>query len=306
MIDDATAPLGEPESDADEKIWADLAKDDDASPAEDEPLVPATVDELSSVLSDDPETTTEVDAVPGDVADPWVDAPENLRTAHQAVLTERDEALHKERRMARTIPGQTRKVNELVRENKRLASELETAQAETPVAASAEDPELITAREEYPEVVGPLEKSNEATRTEFRKFREDTAERFARLEEEKVKDADRHQAALIGEGHPGWEELSVSPEFIAWGQEQPQMIQAVIEDSHDATEVSYVLSLYKQARAEPNPAADPDAERRRLQLDSSNTPRSKPLVPVTTAEDESDDGIWNRLKEQDRRDAART
>lgn len=305
--DDLNAPPAGSGEDDDAKIWEDLAKLD--QPGDDDPDTPEK--DGAPAEADPPDTTPEPVAAPAE--DPWADAPEPLRSARDALQRERDEALEKARRAAGSVSGQTRKINELIAENERLRKTQRTDEPAGPTddkaGAPEEDPELARAREEYPEVVLPLERSNEQLRERLDEIGSEVRQRFARMDEDEQERYIDNQAVLLAEAHPDYNEVANSSEFNTWAQTQPPMVQQAIEKSFDAEELSLVLSLYKQSTAPAKPAADepkPAApDRRQAQLDSATTPRTKSPPQINPGKPEDDEGLWNYYAERDRREAAR-
>jgi len=296
MVDEDTAPSDDGSSEADDaEIWADLQKSETSQ--DDAPETPAAVE---AAPTEEPEA-----------ADPWATAPDALRTAHEALRAEHDAALVNHKRVTGSIPAQNRKINELIAENERLKAAQAAPEDDGGPEEPAEDPEdLVQGREEYPEVVGPLERKIDEAVAGIRKdvkgiseSQAKTAEREAAEQDQRNADYQNQQVATIAETHPDWSEVSSSPAFHAWKDAQSPMTQRTIAESQDARDVIEVLDKFKASGTAPKPTAT-DAKRE-AQIASAETPKpGGPPVIVTEAQPEDDQAIWDNLAKDERRLAA--
>ncbi len=158
---------------------------------------------------------------------------------------------------------------ELKESNTKLHSELQTIKqqleqiqsappVEKPDTTQAEDAELQTAMEDYPEVVGPLSRQNQL----LAKQNQELAKRIDQLEgtvtttAEEMEAEKRHAAkaahmATIRAVHADVDDLAQSQDFDGWIGRQPTAIQQIVQKG-TAEDVIWVLDQYKEAIGQSN------------------------------------------------------
>lgn len=308
MVDE-TAPVDDDGSEkTDEAIWEDLKNEEASASPEDESAQVAATEEPAPA-----EESAKEGAEEPEQPDPWAAVPEELRAERETLQRERDAAVERERRISGGIPAQNRKINELVEENKRLKEAQAPADSGSQDEQPAEPEDLVQARDEYPEVMTPLErKLDEAVAgiredvTEIKESQAKTDTRFDDMDAQGQVDFLNGQAALIQKAHPDWQTINGSDAFRDWRDTQSDMIRNAALDSNNARDLIGVFDRFKadtKTETEQKPTATD--VKREAQKASAETPRPGGAPVITTeGQPEDDQAIWDGLKRDDERQAA--
>lgn len=201
--------------------------------------------------------------------DIWAEAPEHLR-----------EAFKKRDNDARTWRGRFTSLNDEVRQLRTQVRDLQNARSQpAPDTANDADQKKATnaitsvleaerwkqVREEYPELMQPLEEALTAIGGAVEEVRSTASSASAHIEQQRQIDQVRQQeqraVEALSERHPDWQQTVRTPEYRDWIADQSPYIQRIHRESTDADEVSVVLDLYRaQARPRqeaPSPTTTP-------------------------------------------------
>lgn len=310
------------EQDEDQKAWdefdqLDKQEDEAAAPPEDKATPVETSDEEEIATLDDP---PKADETAGQEDDIWTEATDAQRDAFKAAQGRASVAEAQDRRTRGSISGMQRQINELSGQlaDKAKPGEDTDGQAET-------DDEWDAFAKEYPEVAGPVEKRLNAK-----------DEKIDTLSRSLAAVSDTHKANLyerneerLATQHSDWEVVmgvqgsqkdpaavtQAADKFADWlGQQPAYLQQAAIRNSDfivDPEEAAHVIGIYKLANGigqkEPasgdgkEPAPDtpqPKAlsEKRKRQIESSATPRTRGPGPVTTGIPDDPKGAWDAFE----------
>lgn len=249
--------------------------------------------DVAGGADEQPATAGATDAPADQPTDPWANAPEALRAAHQAALAQYENRLRSEAGRQAALQRELR--------NLRAAMAAPQVQNSEP-AEGEDDPDIKTFREDYAEVATPVEKM--VQRELDRRLRPLTEAQQAAAE---AAEAERlaEEGRFLLERHPDYLDVikADSDRFNAWRAEQPRHIQEAIERNwagvQDGREVADVMDRYKQAigvssgpSVNPAPPApvNPLAARRQLQREAAAMPRTsrQPSVASGIPNDDSD------------------
>lgn len=194
--------------------------------------------------------------------DIWAEAPEHLR-----------EAFKKRDNDAKTWRGRFTRLNDEARDLRAQVHDLQAARsqpapdtesdadqkkASNAIASVLEADRWKQVREEYPELMQPLEEALTALSGAVEEVRGTASSASAHIEQQRQIDQVRQQeqraAEALSERHPEWQQIVRTPEYRDWIADQSPYIQRIHRESTDADEVSIVLDLY-QAQARPRQEA---------------------------------------------------
>lgn len=304
----ATAPEAEETA---EQLWASMNQDDDDTGGDDGDQGDGGDDGASDDFDDadwkadgddTPDDTPAKGGSPADTTpDIWANAtPEQRRELER--LQERD------RRTRGQVSATAKKMNEL---RERLAA----------LDSDESDAELERLNEDYPDVAGPLIRTQSQVRDAVRALSEAEGIRIDEanaLYTEQLED----QRAAVEAAHPEWQTVIGEnvDTFRSWTQDQPKAIRDAVEanmdDVFDPDSLSNVLTSFKAylaAEAQTNPVSGDSAQtktlsaRRQRQLEGAKSiaGQSRQTTAASTASDNDPEAIWNELQEQEAREARR-
>lgn len=204
------------------------------------------------------------------------------------------------------LSARDREVNRLKSEIAELRKDVDDRRREAGQRKD-QDAKLAAAREEYPDVVGPVADVLSAA-----KAREQAD---LRRQEEALKRADAdlaaiemdEQAAFMEEHPDGFEVLEKNVQtFKAWIEDQPKLVRDAFKRNErsivDAAGASLVVSKFKLAikEAEGAKQKNPQEARRQLQLDGARSERSSPQrTQATPGDGASEEEWWEFFKRED-------
>ena len=319
MTDGADAIRPEAGADDDKaKIWADLGKADAAASAE--PKEPSNTAGVSPPADPAPaadkaagdagtEAAPVKDAAPA--PDIWATATPEQRAAFEATRKEADTNATRLRDSNARLTAHQRKIEALQRGNGAGKPAPAAADGGDRPASVFETPAFKKAKDEYPELLGPVEEALRPLEERTRKLDGEIGGLTSAHREQYL--AEQYQAVL--DAHPDYERIAKSPEFATWYEQAPAYIKAGVErNAKDVVDGAEVASIVKQYKADtglattsaPGTGASAtvaDAGKRQRQLASATTPRGKAQPVVTSAIPEDREGAWRHWQEVDRRQA---
>lgn len=221
------------------------ATNDAAGAADDPPADKAGTEKKSASDGGDKEAQDKKDGGDDDDVPPagvtrevWAKAPPEVRDAFK-----------------RTASGYQEQLRRRLVEIERLKGKPATPPAKQKPKSVLDDPELKKAKEEYPEVFGPLEKTIKALEERVGK----ADEALEGLNQERTDAYIAEQERQLAKDHPDWQTVTAKDSFGQWLVKQPRAIrEAAIRNGQgivDAEEASLVIGLYKQqtGQAQTNP-----------------------------------------------------
>ena len=337
-----TGPLTEEAAEAEEKAaWAEViaAEKGEDPPATDDKNdtskeAGAAAAAASGERKQDTEAGTAADGAPGTASassevDIWAEAPEELRSAHEAEVAARTAAERGKAAADGRVSALQRRLDAVMADGggKPAAEATRTRQPEgggTEGAATEEtveeDPELKAFEDEYPEIAQGMRKMVGRYDQRIETLEQENARLRANLQtvgEERVDAHSAEQEASVLEAHPDFDQIADSDDFVEWAQGQPEFIQReILENAErvvDGAATSRILTMYKADRGivtetgdgsgagedagERKPAADPI---RTAQLRSAaGGPRPSPGAQVTDRggrRTETEADVWAELR----------
>lgn len=232
-------------------------------------------------------------------ADPWKDAPPELREAHERDLAEIRTRAEQAEITARRHSGRLSK-QELELQALRAKDAPKGDASGAAEAAKTRDERMAKLREEFPEIADPILAELHAK-----------DERLARVESVLSDQAKAHsdsildeQASILSKAQPGWEaDIKDNPKFVEWAVAQPEYIKGVIRENArtivSGDDVADVIERYRRDTTDPE-AARAEA-RRQEQLDAARGTDVRNPARPTPKGDGTVEQDWSDLTEQRRR-----
>ena len=275
-------------ADEDSLIWDNLQAADDAKSAGEEPPEPVTTE----VPREEQTSTAQ--------ADIWSNASEEHRAAYEATRRQAEEVEQNYKRVSGTVSALQRQINEL------------KARPATPAQAAAtvnvlESPALKLAREEYPEVVGPLEDALRQISEQTTALNKQVTERFTTADQREANAYYAAQENALTAREPDWKVQTAKPEFKKWLDQQPQYVQEGIQRNGsrivDAAEAADIVGRFKASIGATNSTTQ--ATKRQAQLQSAAAPQGRSGQSKITSgpPDGTDAEIWAHWDREDARKA---
>jgi hypothetical protein len=180
----------------------------------------------------------------------------------------------KEVQRTKSWEGRIRAANKRAEDAERAAKELQAsrqkvAEEPSPAPAPADDPDLKSFFEDYPELKAPFNKlvdirgeqiARKIVQEEIQKLTPQIAEIKSKFQET----ATAEHFGKIAAAHPDYAEVASSPEFDAWVQAQPSFVRdryQEVVDAGSSEQVIELLSLYKSHR---KPASNSPGKQRQM------------------------------------------
>lgn len=355
---DSKATAAGSADDVAQKVWdefeaVDKAASDDAAPAIDvvdaetpaesgkDDDDPATGDKPAAdtkKTKDTPDESGTADAAP----DIWENATPEQKTAFLAATATADTARQEAHRAHGTVSGLQKKINTLEAAEPAPASGGEAGTgadeddgSRAPKSASIFDtPEFMEAKDEYPEVLGPVENAFKALEGQIA----DIKGEVGGLSEHRVVEHVNQQYGIVVREHPDYDVLADSDEFQQWYETAPEYVRDGVmrngEDVVNGLEVADIVTKFKAetgwvapkedpadaadaggADSDDSPAPDKGAEpntaptdpKRKAQLESAKTPRPKgaPAASHQEPPDDADPQVhWDYFERLDKQKEA--
>lgn len=192
-----------------------------------------------------------------------------------------------------------------IRELRARLADYEAGKAKDDDAARERREKIERAREDYPDVVGPI-----ADRLDdFDKQTEERQKRAQDADEQEFARVTAAQQALFEKEHPdGFDVIAANPaEFQAWLDDQPRAVRDAFEDNRtaitDGIAAAHLVGLFKQSRAAPTlpdeDREDPTSVRRRRQLNGAQAHRSRTTsrAPSAPSRESTGPDQWEYVKQ---------
>ncbi len=313
-----------------QKDWADFEAVDAAKAKGEAP--PAAKAELAEEpAAEPPAEATKPPAEPAEepaaepaaeepVPDIWEGSTPEQKAAFDAVTTSAAEATTAMKRAHGTVGGLQRTINQ-------LKAKPPTAE---PAGGDVEDPEAAEifgsdafrkAKEDYPEVLAPVEEAFKALETKLEKKVAGISDQVDGITSRQAEVNSDEQYALVIEKHSDYEAVAASPEFSNWFENAPAYVrEGVQRNAEDVVDGAEVISIVRQFKSEtgyksPADSPAPDGAKpkaklspeRQAQLDSATSPKPKG-VPAAShpepPEDASPQEHWDYYERLDAQKAA--
>lgn len=317
-------PAGNAETEDEAAIWAEFEAAERAE-AGDPP--PQGREDTAGADGNAPEKDAVTDAKPanpaGDAQPPqndiWASAPPELRSAFEETRRRAEQAEHRFRSDAGRVAALQRQVDELRKGGTAPGPAAGATQADAEPNSVLASDKWKALKQEYPEVAEP-----------FEAILAEMEGRIHRHEKElSAIGTDRRQAAqdeqqnIVSQVHGDYVGFISGnlDKFQEWRGQQPRYVQEAIQRNWDGVvdgfEMADVIARFKSSLGgnsgspghEPpgKGTSQPLADRRKRQLDSSTSPRTKgPSVATGIPEDADEETLWKMFDEEDRRKAAST
>ena len=250
--------------------------------------------------------------------DIWAAAPPELRSAFEAEARKRAEFEHRLRSDTGRIAALQRQIEDLRKGGTAPgpAAGATTTDAKPETVLASE--KWKTLKQEYPEVAEPFEAI--LAEMEGRIHRHE--KELSAIGTDRRQAAQDEQQTVVTQVHGDYVGFIRGnlEQFQAWREAQPRYVQEAIQRNWDGVvdgyEMADVIARFKSSLGgnsgspgqEPpgKGTSQPLADRRKRQLESSASPRSRgPSVASGIPEDADEETIWKQFDEEDRRKAAR-
>lgn len=213
---------------------------------------------------------------------------------------ERDEAVHK----AKSEAGRQAALQRRLAEAEAKAREVSKAAA--PAISEEEARALAKLKEDYPELSEVLDKRLGLVEKIVEQRVKETVEPLQNLYQEQSRvqqeAAIQQSLSVVTAKHPDWQQTVASPDFEVWLANQPPAFKSMV-GSWDPSDINYVFDRFKESKQPQAAVAQAVASSRQNKLAAAAGIPSKPHK-VEQQQGEDDDAIWQKLVEEERRQAA--
>ena len=250
--------------------------------------------------------------------DIWAAAPPELRSAFEAEARKRAEFEHRLRSDTGRIAALQRQIEDLRKGGTAPGPAAGATQADAEPNSVLASDKWKALKQEYPEVAEPFEAI--LAEMEGRIHRHE--KELSAIGTDRRQAAQDEQQTVVTQVHGDYVGFIRGnlEQFQAWREAQPRYVQEAIQRNWDGVvdgyEMADVIARFKSSLGgnsgspgqEPpgKGTSQPLADRRKRQLESSASPRSRgPSVASGIPEDADEETIWKMLDEEDRRKAAR-
>lgn len=248
-FDAAFSEAADESDDGDQANGPEVDQDDSVSTAGD-----------ASETDDEYVKTDDTDQDKGD-SDIWADAPEPLRAAFEAAKSD----LERERQSARSNAGRVSAYQRQITDLRTRLAAFEAA-GQAPQGAAEEDDEWNQAREDFPEIAGPLERKLQQIQLNQQRLNAELGQ-WSAVQEQAYRE---QQAEILTEQHPDWVNVVSSQDFHQWMDAQPDPVRETLNDiyehAQDASSTAWMIGLFKlqtQGAAATAPFPNPAAKQKR-------------------------------------------
>lgn len=269
----------------------------------------ATDETAADEAADEPEVEEEVDQEPQaaeaeeepETADPWANAPDELKTQYQQAQDMIAKLEQSDRSNRGRLSALQRQINELTSQRQQAAESGDKA------AVQDADDELDALMEDYPEIAKPMKAMRDQLKAENARLQKE----LGAIGSERRQQALDEQATLLAEQHPDWAQVATEDGFTQWLEEQPRHIQEAAsrnwKEIVDFREAADVVGRYKQFKGiseQPKPNNSLDDKRQR-QLKTATSARGRGPGAKSGVPDEGDpDKLFNYFVELRRQSRA--
>lgn len=262
----------------------------------------AAAEEAADESSDEVESDEEPQAAEAEdepeTADPWAQAPEELRTQYQQAQEMIAKLEQSDRSNRGRLSALQRQINDLTSQRQQAAESGDKA------AMQDSDDEFKTLMEDYPEIAKPIQKMLDKMQSEQTRLQKE----LGAIGSERRQQALEEQATLLAEEHPDWVDVGSDPGFMQWLNDQPRHIQEAAarngNEIVDYREASDVVSRYKQFKGigEQTTPKNSLADKRQRQLKTATSAKARgPGAKSGIPEEGDPEQIWKQFDELERR-----
>jgi hypothetical protein len=289
----------------------------------------ASTDETSSQDNAQPEPQ---DAT-RDPNDPWASLPQDLRARVQRM----EEENRRHRGNQATLQRELQRIREQYPDtggkpaSGKRADQAGTRKGDQSADDLTQNEDWKKLREEYPELLGPLEQQFQRMQSQLQELAQDHTHVSSYVQDQQL----QRNYDTVAERHDDFAKFTTAPEDDPWARsygealqtwtaQQPEEVQAIVqrnaEDIYDPAKVDWVLRMFKasdlyrqmvgqtqtQPSAKPQGQAGKDdiSERRKRRLDSAPNVSGKGPGAATGEPDDYDAAFEHRLKQLSRRERA--
>ncbi|MEM8658858.1 MAG: hypothetical protein AAGF22_12260 [Pseudomonadota bacterium] len=328
MADDTQSPTSEEPGETDEAIWKEMiAKEngEEASSTEPAPADGTPSDPPDAEVADredkpapaEEEAKSAKPAAPAEEEDPWKDAPEALRTAHE-------EQVERNRKLEARLHSETGRVSALTKKVRAMTAPPapQPQQAASPSQPDQPAPEAGASNDgtpeppndlnkiaaEYPELKPLLDEvqSGRVQIDQLTRAQADEFEAFQERELDKFKQLQPDGMQVLNQNRD---------KLTAWLEDQPKRVYDTFETNRqyivDADAAGELVSNFKAFLAagegDPNPNPKPLDTKRQKQIEGAQGPAARGRNPVTSGlpDNASDEEIWEDMRRKDEAAARR-
>lgn len=211
--------------------------------------------------------------------DPWKDAPQALREAHERELEEARKAREAAEQKAKSAEGRYKAANSKAVDLERKlssapasAAPAAAAPAAAPAAAQpapaaggepaadSKGPQMPPEWSQLVETLPDVAKAVEARFGAVDKAVRDALAAVKPTQEAEDRRFAREQGTLLDEAYPGWGAAVKTPEFATWIKQQPQSVRELAKSNYAADNAALLEYYgYQPPQEKPQPAGAPDA-----------------------------------------------
>lgn len=198
--------------------------------------------------------------------DIWANATEEQRAAYKAAQDQLRQLDHADRSNRGRIAALQRQIKQL--SNQMTDDHAEKRQSsgsgkqkggqsnKTPDTFETEDWQKL--KEEYPEVLGPVEQALRSRDEQLQQLNERVQtfdQKFQGLDQAHQDAYMAGQEQVLAEQHPDWEQITASRDFMQWYERAPEPVRAAIEQNAEgivnAQNAAFALDLFKRETGQP-------------------------------------------------------
>jgi len=227
-----------------EQLWKSIYQASDDEGETDQETVTAEVEDAPQPRdSDSAATEDQGDELDGLTLQNAQERIKNAQARMHAATMELGE-IRKEMEPLRRENLQLRNDLQLLQQEMARQQELMKRQSSPSVDSGIDDDDLKSAKEEWPEVVNPLLKRNQALEARLRQLEEQISETVTVTKETQLRTAEETHRQTIIARHQDAFEVADTDEFRGWIARQPPVVQQIVA-SGAAADVIWLLDQYK-------------------------------------------------------------
>ncbi len=240
------------------------------------------------------EPAQQPDAQQAEQQDPWAVVPEPLRNQFQQLQQSNQKLEADHRANSLRVQALNRKTEEL---QQALAAKEAAGgkQDKTPGMPTADDLKGLSFKEfeqEFPEVAAFVKAQVAAATTPIQQQLEPVQQLVSERQQAAQEQVIQHELGRLAQVHPDFKEVASSPDFDAWVNTQPPMIQQ-LRSSFNADDNAALLTLFKTSTGRIAAPASPQAQQTDSLADHVATARKGSGTPtaVRRTDDNFDDAF---------------
>jgi hypothetical protein len=163
---------------------------------------------------------------------------------------------------------------------------------ENPEGSGYSDAEWKALQEDFPEVAAAIEKRLNAVSTQYERQIQQLQGQLQPIQQQAHEQFLQAQYSVLEQQHPDWRDTVNTPEFHQWLQQQPPMVQQLME-SENAAEAAYLLNTYKLATGASQQPNTHLQQRRQRQLKAAQTVPNRGGRQRSTIPDDDPDALFD-------------